>query len=281
MRAGLNISAANSTVWDNRRSKPDSAPGHEGAVETHVRRRTPAVRTGSGAAGLAAHVPSPNFWLPGHAPMLRELSVQNLALIEDVRVELQPGFCAWTGETGAGKSLLLGRPRPAARRARLRRPAPRRRRRAAHHRPLRADHARAAAARSKRILDAPLRGRRGHPRPPPEPRRPQLRLRQRPAGRRRHAQAARRAARRHPRPAREPVAAGAGLPAAAARRLRPPGEACARRTSTWPSSVREPAAPLTAPVGASGSSGSASWRCCASSARSWTRPPWSPASWPS
>src|SRR6185437_14986759 len=40
--------------------------------------------------------------------MIRELSVQNLALIEDVRVELQPGFCAWTGETGAGKSLLLG-----------------------------------------------------------------------------------------------------------------------------------------------------------------------------
>src|SRR6266513_814813 len=40
--------------------------------------------------------------------MLRELFVQNLALIEDVRVELHPGFCAWTGETGAGKSLLLG-----------------------------------------------------------------------------------------------------------------------------------------------------------------------------
>lgn len=40
--------------------------------------------------------------------MLQELSVQNLALIEDVRVELRPGFCAWTGETGAGKSLLLG-----------------------------------------------------------------------------------------------------------------------------------------------------------------------------
>lgn len=40
--------------------------------------------------------------------MLRELSVRNLALIEDVRVELSEGFCAWTGETGAGKSLLLG-----------------------------------------------------------------------------------------------------------------------------------------------------------------------------
>lgn len=39
--------------------------------------------------------------------MLRELSVQNLALIEDIQVELEPGFCSWTGETGAGKSLLL------------------------------------------------------------------------------------------------------------------------------------------------------------------------------
>ena len=39
--------------------------------------------------------------------MLRELSVQNLALIEDVQVELRPGFCAWTGATGAGKTLLL------------------------------------------------------------------------------------------------------------------------------------------------------------------------------
>ena len=39
--------------------------------------------------------------------MLRELSVQNLALIEDVHVELQGGYCVWTGETGAGKSLLL------------------------------------------------------------------------------------------------------------------------------------------------------------------------------
>jgi DNA repair protein RecN (Recombination protein N) len=48
------------------------------------------------------------FLAKARRKMLRELSVQNLALIEDVRVELQPGFCAWTGETGAGKSLLLG-----------------------------------------------------------------------------------------------------------------------------------------------------------------------------
>ena len=39
--------------------------------------------------------------------MLRELSVQNLATIEDVQIELEAGFCAWSGETGAGKSLLL------------------------------------------------------------------------------------------------------------------------------------------------------------------------------
>jgi DNA repair protein RecN (Recombination protein N) len=39
--------------------------------------------------------------------VLRELTVQNLALIEDAHVELHEGYCAWTGETGAGKSLLL------------------------------------------------------------------------------------------------------------------------------------------------------------------------------
>src|SRR4051794_41895991 len=47
----------------------------------------------------------PGDWRPFH--VLRELSVQNLALIEDIQVELEGGFCAWTGETGAGKSLLL------------------------------------------------------------------------------------------------------------------------------------------------------------------------------
>jgi DNA repair protein RecN (Recombination protein N) len=39
--------------------------------------------------------------------VLRELSVQNLALIEDAHVDLKTGYCVWTGETGAGKSLLL------------------------------------------------------------------------------------------------------------------------------------------------------------------------------
>jgi DNA repair protein RecN (Recombination protein N) len=39
--------------------------------------------------------------------MLAELRVANLVLIEEVRLELSPAFNAFTGETGAGKSLLL------------------------------------------------------------------------------------------------------------------------------------------------------------------------------
>ena len=40
--------------------------------------------------------------------MLRYLSIQNLAVIESVEVEFQPGFNVLTGETGAGKSILVG-----------------------------------------------------------------------------------------------------------------------------------------------------------------------------
>jgi DNA repair protein RecN (Recombination protein N) len=40
--------------------------------------------------------------------MLRSLTVRGFALLEDVRVELEPGLNVVTGETGAGKSLLVG-----------------------------------------------------------------------------------------------------------------------------------------------------------------------------
>jgi DNA repair protein RecN (Recombination protein N) len=40
--------------------------------------------------------------------MLRELHISNLAVIEDVTIELGPGFNCFTGQTGAGKSLILG-----------------------------------------------------------------------------------------------------------------------------------------------------------------------------
>ncbi|MCF8563608.1 DNA repair protein RecN [Alicyclobacillus tolerans] len=39
--------------------------------------------------------------------MLLELSVRNVALIESIHLQLQPGFTVLTGETGAGKSILL------------------------------------------------------------------------------------------------------------------------------------------------------------------------------
>ena len=39
--------------------------------------------------------------------MLIELSVENIAVIEQAQIELGPGFTVLTGETGAGKSLLI------------------------------------------------------------------------------------------------------------------------------------------------------------------------------
>ncbi|HMD68313.1 MAG TPA: AAA family ATPase, partial [Chitinivibrionales bacterium] len=40
--------------------------------------------------------------------MIRELRIRNLALIEDVHVEFSKGLSVFTGETGAGKSILVG-----------------------------------------------------------------------------------------------------------------------------------------------------------------------------
>lgn len=40
--------------------------------------------------------------------MLRELHIQNLAVIQDITVELHAGLNCFTGQTGAGKSLVIG-----------------------------------------------------------------------------------------------------------------------------------------------------------------------------
>ena len=39
--------------------------------------------------------------------MLRFLRIRNLAVIESVEVEFEPSFNVLTGETGAGKSILV------------------------------------------------------------------------------------------------------------------------------------------------------------------------------
>lgn len=39
--------------------------------------------------------------------MLRELKIENLAIIEKLDLEFEDGFIVLTGETGAGKSIIL------------------------------------------------------------------------------------------------------------------------------------------------------------------------------
>lgn len=39
--------------------------------------------------------------------MLEELHIKNLALVEDITIDFKPGFTVFTGETGAGKTVLL------------------------------------------------------------------------------------------------------------------------------------------------------------------------------
>ncbi len=40
--------------------------------------------------------------------MLSSLSIKNYAIIRDLEVTFNPGFCVLTGETGAGKSIIMG-----------------------------------------------------------------------------------------------------------------------------------------------------------------------------
>ncbi len=63
------------------------------------------------AKGSYIHLPDRAGWTltPGWIPlMLRELHISNLAIIEDLRLDLTPGLNVFTGQTGAGKSLILG-----------------------------------------------------------------------------------------------------------------------------------------------------------------------------
>ena len=39
--------------------------------------------------------------------MLLQLSIHHLALIDDITIEFAPGFNVLTGETGAGKSIVV------------------------------------------------------------------------------------------------------------------------------------------------------------------------------
>src|SRR5207247_10256667 len=47
-------------------------------------------------------------WSSLSFPMLRFLRIQHLAVIDSAEVEFEPGLNVLTGETGAGKSILVG-----------------------------------------------------------------------------------------------------------------------------------------------------------------------------
>ncbi len=54
------------------------------------------------AVGLAQISHFPDIW-----PMLQELSIRNFAIIDDLSIQFAPGLTILSGETGAGKSILI------------------------------------------------------------------------------------------------------------------------------------------------------------------------------
>lgn len=61
----------------------------------------------AGADGVAVPSPEVSAARPMAAGRLAELAVHDLALIEKLRISFEPGLNVLTGETGAGKSLLI------------------------------------------------------------------------------------------------------------------------------------------------------------------------------
>src|SRR5881394_2090841 len=64
-------------------------------------------------AGVADKILLPNDniiakFSANHFAMLTTLRIRNLALVADMTLELRSGYNAITGETGAGKSILIG-----------------------------------------------------------------------------------------------------------------------------------------------------------------------------
>ena len=154
------------------------------------------------------------------SPMLTHLQIRDFAIVDAVELEFARGFTALTGETGAGKSILVdalllavggradsGAVRHGAERAEVT-----------------ATFDVAGERRRPRLARRTAGGarRRSHPAPQRRCRRPQPRLRQRPVDAGAGAAHARRTAGRRARPARVPVARPPQPPARPARRQRRP-----------------------------------------------------------
>ena len=156
--------------------------------------------------------------------MLSRLSIRDIVLIDRLDIDFAAGLAVLTGETGAGKSILLDAFALAlgARgdQALVRQGAEQGQVTAVFEVAARPSGARAAQSQRHR--------RRGRTDPAPRAvrRRPHPRLRQRPAGERAGAEAARHRAGRDPRPARRPRAGRCRHPPPPARRLRRAGGRC-------------------------------------------------------
>src|SRR5512137_2303742 len=61
-----------------------------------------------GAEALAGVLFFAEIPVRGPVPVLLELRVENYAVIDSLAVEFAPGLNLLTGETGAGKSILIG-----------------------------------------------------------------------------------------------------------------------------------------------------------------------------
>ena len=71
----------------------------------HRQRAAGTAQTGQGSTHVNGCQTSDTMEVPPH--MLRFLRIRNLAVIESVEVEFDQGFNVLTGETGAGKSILV------------------------------------------------------------------------------------------------------------------------------------------------------------------------------
>src|ERR1035437_7480020 len=85
--------------------------GHKISISIRYWRRTSWLSVKDGRTSSPRNRPCvriPPTPSPEASPLLRELHIQNLAVIQDATVEFHPGLNCFTGQTGAGKSLVIG-----------------------------------------------------------------------------------------------------------------------------------------------------------------------------
>jgi DNA repair protein RecN (Recombination protein N) len=78
-------------------------------MRAESRARTPPRGNCQGALSAGFPARRNSAYLPRVLAHLVSLRIRNLALVEELAWQLRPGFTAITGETGSGKSIIVGR----------------------------------------------------------------------------------------------------------------------------------------------------------------------------